>query len=119
MQEEPLSGQGQHSEANRTAWSFRAYDAWHRLEGTPSDAAEAIRRDPRVPLRQYSAYLGNVRGKRIANLLGSHGKRAVALSLLGAQVTVVDISEENRRYVLEVAGVAGAALDYVVSDALK
>ena len=57
-------------------------------------------------------------GKRICNLQGSRGKAAVALALLGAEVTVVDFAEENRRYALELAAAAGVALDYRVADSI-
>ncbi|MCI8541977.1 MAG: class I SAM-dependent methyltransferase, partial [Lachnospiraceae bacterium] len=42
----------------------------------------------------------------------------VALAILGAEVTVFDISEDNRRYALEVAAAAKVALDYQVCDVL-
>jgi SAM-dependent methyltransferase len=70
-------------------------------------------------LRDYRDHLGELQGKSIANLLGSHGRRAVALSLLGAKVTVVDISSENKRYATEVAEAAGVEIDYIVSDAVE
>src|SRR3972149_7639655 len=57
-------------------------------------------------------------GKRICNLQGSRGKAAVALALLGAEVTVVDCAEENRRYARELAAAAGVALDYRVADSI-
>ena len=68
---------------------------------------------------RYLEFLGDVKSKKVANLLGSSGKKAVALSLLGAQVTVVDITEENQRYALECARAAGVSLDYIVSDVLE
>ena len=43
----------------------------------------------------------------------------MALAILGAEVTVVDISEENQRYALEVARSAGVTIDYIVSDVLE
>jgi len=58
--------------------------------------------------------LGGCKRKKIANLLGSSGKKAVALSQLGAYVTVVAITEENQRYALECARAAGVSLDYIV-----
>lgn len=38
------------------------------------------------------------------------------LALLGANVTVFDISEENRQYALELANHAGTTINYVVTD---
>lgn len=40
---------------------------------------------------------------KIANPCGSNGRIAVPLALLGADVTIFDISEENKRYALELA----------------
>ncbi|WP_242850070.1 class I SAM-dependent methyltransferase [Clostridium polynesiense] len=63
--------------------------------------------------------IGNVEGKRIMNLMGSNGIKAVALALLGAEVTVVDFSEENKRYALELAKEAEVKIEYLLSDLLK
>ncbi|MGZ6503276.1 MAG: class I SAM-dependent methyltransferase, partial [Tumebacillaceae bacterium] len=45
--------------------------------------------------------------------------RAVALALLGADATVVDISPSNAAYARELAEAAGVPLHYVVSDLLE
>ncbi len=111
--------QKEHSKANQRAWSHKAYEATLRLGGTPEEAAEKLRENPEYTLRDYLEFLGDVKGKKVANLLGSSGKKAVALSLLGAQVTVVDMTEENRRYALETAHAAGVSLDYIISDVLE
>ena len=111
--------QSQQSIANKKAWSHRAYEATVRLGGTPDEAAIELREDPEYTLRAYRRYLGDVEGKKIANLLGSTGKKAVALALLGAKVTIVDISEENQRYALELANAAGVAVEFVISDVLE
>ena len=110
--------QKDHSRANKEAWSHRAYEAAYRGYGSPDEAAAKIREDPAHVMRATSKYFGDVQGKAVANLLGSHGRRAVALSLLGAQVTVVDIAEGNQRYALELAKAAGIDLNYIVSDVL-
>jgi 2-polyprenyl-3-methyl-5-hydroxy-6-metoxy-1,4-benzoquinol methylase len=110
--------QREHSEANRKAWSHRAYEATLQLGGTPKDVAETLVRDPEHTLRDYLEFLGDVKGKRVANLLGSSGKKAIALALLGAEVTVVDIARDNQRFALECAGAAGVSIEYVVSDVL-
>ncbi|MDJ0332874.1 methyltransferase domain-containing protein [Planococcus sp. S3-L1] len=52
----------------------------------------------------------------VANICGSNGRKAVPLSLLGADVTVFDISEENRRYALELANCANTVINYIVGD---
>ncbi|WP_328805524.1 class I SAM-dependent methyltransferase [Paenibacillus apii] len=53
------------------------------------------------------------------NLMGSNGVKAVALGLLGAEVSVADFSEGNARYASELAQAAGVRLNYVVSDVLN
>lgn len=50
--------------------------------------------------------------------MGSKGSKAVALSLLGAKVTVVDISESNAKYARELAAAAKTHIEYIVSDVL-
>jgi 2-polyprenyl-3-methyl-5-hydroxy-6-metoxy-1,4-benzoquinol methylase len=50
---------------------------------------------------------------------GSCGRVAVALALLGAEATVLDFAEENRRYALELAAAAGVAIDYRLGDVMQ
>ena len=104
------------SDVNRKAWSYRSYEWWERKSGTPKEAAEAMLRDPRHFLRRHIGWFGEIEGKRIANLLGSSGRKAIPLALLGAAVTVVDISPENRRYALDTAREAGVEIDFIASD---
>ena len=104
---------------NREGWSREAYEAWVSSKGTPQQHALELKLDPWKKLAPYRAYLGEVAGKRIANLLGSNGRVAVSLALLGADVTVVDISPENARYALDTAQAAGVSIRYVVSDVMQ
>jgi ubiquinone/menaquinone biosynthesis C-methylase UbiE len=106
------------SEVNKAAWSYKAYEFWMNQLGPPKDAAQDMIRQPEKRLRRHLAYLGDVKGKRVANLLGSCGKKAIPLSLLGADVTIVDISEQNKKYAMEVAEEAKVKLTYIVSDLL-
>lgn len=69
-------------------------------------------------LRRYVAYFDTFEGIRVANICGSCGKKAVPLALLGASVTVFDISQDNRRYALELVQAAGVELDYQLGDVL-
>lgn len=108
------------SQINRKAWSFAGYyDAWCRYYGSPRALAEDFRGDPWLPLKRYRRHLGEVRGKRIANLLGSIGRKAVPLAQLGACVTVIDISEVNARYARELARCVGVEFEYIVGDVLE
>jgi SAM-dependent methyltransferase len=104
---------------NKKAWSYKADEFWVKELGTPGTVAADMAEQPEKYLRRHLRYLGEVKGQKIANLLGSCGKKAVPLALLGADVTVVDISEQNRSYALELAREAGVSINYIVSDFLE
>ncbi len=70
-------------------------------------------------LKNYAKFFEHCENKRIANICGSCGKKAVPLAVLGADVTIFDLSEDNRRYALEVAEAAGVMLHYEVGDVLE
>ena len=78
-----------------------------------------MRNDPKKWLHRFVHLLDDLEGLRILNPLGSNGRKAVPLALLGGDVTVVDISAENRRYALDVACEAGVNIEYFVSDFLS
>ncbi|MFD2611442.1 class I SAM-dependent methyltransferase [Paenibacillus gansuensis] len=111
MQEELAS-------ANKAAWETKAYDAWVHHYGTPDELASHLKLEHKQHLRYWLKYIGDPKGKRVINLLGSHGRKAISLALLGAHVTVVDISEENRLYAIQTAAAAGVELNYICSDVL-
>ena len=104
---------------NRAAWNAASYEAWTERYGPPSTAASRIMADPLHTARRIVPYIGDTRGLRLANPLGSHGSVAVALSLLGAEAAVFDISASNARYARELATAAGVAIDYVEGDFLR
>lgn len=103
---------------NAQAWNQETYSAWLARFGTPEEAAQRLRKDPRGRLGSLAHYLPNLAGKKVMNLLGSHGAKAIALALLGTSATIVDISNENAAYALDVARAAGVDLRYIVSDVL-
>ncbi|WIV21022.1 class I SAM-dependent methyltransferase [Paenibacillus polygoni] len=108
------------TQQNKKAWNTGTYDSWVNRFGTPMEAVEKIKKEPLKRIGAAFKYMGeNIEGKRIINLLGSNGNKAVALALLGANVTVVDFSSENKRYATELANQAGVELSYIVSDVLK
>jgi 2-polyprenyl-3-methyl-5-hydroxy-6-metoxy-1,4-benzoquinol methylase len=111
--------QKEQSKINQEAWNQSPYQAWTNRFGPASKAADKIKEDPAKRLKGIYKHLGDVKGKKIVNLLGSHGSKAVALALLEADVTVVDISSENARYANELAQEAGVSIRYIVSDALE
>lgn len=101
---------------NKTAWEYRAYEFWIKRDGHPKEKAKEIRKNPRACLKKHQAFLENVENKKIANLCGSNGRKAVPLALLGAEVTVFDLSKENERYAKELAYYANTSINYMVGD---
>ncbi len=111
--------QAHNSQLNELAWNQDAYDAWLQRFGTPQEAGAHIQKDPAARLASLYPYLEPLADKRVINLLGSHGTKAIAMALLGAQVTVVDISRENAHYAKETAQATGASIRYLISDVLN
>lgn len=107
------------SKMNEAAWNQLAYEAWICRFGSPKDAARKIMANPPARLGSIYNLFGDVKGKKIVNLLGSHGSKAVALSILGADVTVIDFSYENSRYATELARECRVPLNYIVKDVLS
>lgn len=108
-----LNEQGQ---SNKKAWEHRAYEFWHKRDGSPEEKALRIMENPIAQLKKHQEYFSQIKGLKIANLCGSNGRKAVPLALLGGEITVFDISEENKRYALELAASANTTIDYVVTD---
>lgn len=104
---------------NKKAWEYTAYDFWLKAEGQPTDFAGKIKQDPIGHLRKFTAYFDSYENLRTANICGSCGKKALALAALGAEVTVFDLSEDNRRYAMEAAAAAEIPLNYEVCDVLE
>ena len=104
---------------NRDAWNAGRYQAWVEALGPPAVEAARLVADPAYKVRRLSPHLGEVRGRRICNPQGSHGRVAVALALLGADATVIDFAEQNRRYALELAAAAGVTIDYRLCDIIE
>lgn len=110
--------QQQMSERNKIGWNQNAYQAWVSRHGSPKVYADQLKADPSKKVSFYLNEIGDVRGKRVLNLLGSKGNKAVCFALLGADVTVMDLSSENKRYAMELAEAAGVSLTYIVRDVL-
>ncbi|WP_045520790.1 class I SAM-dependent methyltransferase [Neobacillus niacini] len=101
---------------NKKAWEYRAYEFWNKSNGNPKDLAIHLLENPRACLKKHKQYFENIVGKKIANICGSNGRKAVPLALLGAEVTVFDISAENQKYALELAEYANTSINYIVTD---
>lgn len=108
-----------YSKQNKKAWEFNAYDFWVEHTGTPQERAKKAKQNPVSMLKQYAKFFDNCNHIRVANICGSCGKKAIPLAILGADVTIFDISEENRRYALETAQAADVTIHFEVCDVLE
>lgn len=106
-------------DTNQQSWNGDTYDAWVNRFGEPREAFQRINKDPVKILSTIYSKFEDVKGKKIMNLMGSNGTKAVALSLLGAKVTVVDFSEGNQQYAIDLAKEANVELQYILSDVLN
>lgn len=108
-----------YSEQNKKAWEYSAYDFWVNTSGKPSDRAKKDLENPMTMLKRYVRYFDTYEGVKIANICGSCGKKAIPLAILGSEVTIFDVSEDNKKYALEVADEANVDIDFVVGDVLE
>lgn len=108
-----------YSMQNKKAWEYNAYEFWVANAGAPADRAKQDLANPVGVLKRYAGYFETYQGIRVANICGSCGKKAVPLAILGAEVTVFDISEDNKRYALETAEAAQVHINYEVGDVLE
>lgn len=104
---------------NEEAWNQLTYEAWINKFGTCDIAAERISKNPEKLLSVLLPKFGDVKGKKIANLMGSNGTKSVALAMLGAEAVVMDFSEGNRRYAMELAKNAGVTIRYVLENVVE
>jgi 2-polyprenyl-3-methyl-5-hydroxy-6-metoxy-1,4-benzoquinol methylase len=107
-----------YAKQNKIAWEFDAYNFWSWHEGPPAKRAKEILDNPSLQLKKYAKYFDDIQGLKIAIICGSCGKKAIPLAVLGADVTVFDISKENMRYACETAAEAGVKIDYIVGDVM-
>lgn len=108
-----------HSAQNKKAWEYNAYDFWVKQSGSPTERAKKDRENPIGMLKRYADYFDAFEGVRVANICGSCGKKAIPLALLGAEVVIFDISQDNRRYALETAQAAGVDITFEMCDVLE
>ena len=108
-----------YSQQNKKAWEYNAYNFWIDNAGKPYDRAQKDLENPIGMLKKYAQYFEKYDGIKVANICGSCGKKAIPLAILGADVTIFDISEDNKKYALEVAKEANVKIDFVVGDILN
>ncbi|HYK72438.1 MAG TPA: methyltransferase domain-containing protein, partial [Pseudoneobacillus sp.] len=101
------------------AWNQNNYQALLNRYGIPSEVAAKIKENPEWRLHPFYKYMGDVKNKKVLHLMGSNGVKGVALSLMGAIVTIVDFSFENERFATDLAQEADVSLKYVVADVLN
>lgn len=104
---------------NEESWNSDTYNAWVNRFGSPKEAAEKLKKNPAKKISVLLDKFGDVKDKKVLNLMGSNGIKGVSLGLLGADITVVDFSKENEEYAMDLAKEAGVELHYVLSDVLK
>ncbi|RSK29301.1 methyltransferase domain-containing protein [Bacillus sp. HMF5848] len=104
---------------NERSWNQNTYDALVNRFGEPDQAVSKILENPEWKLHPFYKYMLPVEGKNILHLLGSNGLKAIALSLLGANVEVVDFSQENKKYATKAAAAAQTHMTYILSDVLS
>ena len=104
---------------NKKAWEYNTYEFWLKQSGIPAERAKKDIENPIGMLKRYSDYFDTYKDVKVANICGSCGKKAVPLAVLGAEVTVFDISEDNKRYALEVAEAANVKINFEVCDVLE
>lgn len=104
------------SRQNKRAWEYRAYEFWNMRDGNPSEKAAKIKQNPKACLKHHQKYFDNIEGLKIVNPCGSNGRKAVPLALLGAEVTIFDVSQENKQYATALAHCAGVSIAYEVCD---
>lgn len=104
---------------NKIAWEYNAYDFGVKEDGSSSERAQKDKENPKGMLKKYANYFDTYEGVKIANICGSCGKKAIPLAILGAEVTIFDISEDNKKYALEVAEAADVSICYEVGDVLE
>ena len=109
----------EYSKQHKEAWEFDAYDFWVKHAGTPADRAQKDLENPRRMLKQFADYFDTFEGIKVANICGSCGKKAIPLALLGSEVTIFDISEDNKKYALEVAKEVNVNISFEVGDVLE
>lgn len=108
-----------YSKQHKKAWEYDVYDFWIKTSGTPEERAKQDKADPKGMLKRYAAYFDRFQGVKVANICGSCGKKAIPLALMGAEVTIFDISEDNKRYATETARAANVQIGFEVCDILE
>lgn len=106
-------------EKNKKAWEYNAYDFWVLNAGKPAEKAKQDLKNPLAMLKRYTNYFETYKEIKVANICGSCGKKAIPLAILGSEVTIFDISDDNKKYALEVAKAANVDISFEVGNVLE
>lgn len=104
--------------SNNSLWQSDTFAAYVNKYGSPEEAAKKVLKNPERILFPMKEDIGNLKFKKVANLMGSVGQKAVALSLLGADVTVFDLSNSHKIYAQALAAACGTSIHYEVGNVL-
>ncbi len=110
--------QAELSAQNMSAWNQEQDDALVQRYGEPKVVVAKLKENPTWRLQPFYPYLGDLNGKRVLHLMGSNGIKATAMGLLGADVTVIDFSNDNAAYAQRLADEAEVKLNYKIMDVL-
>ena len=94
--------------------SMFGYPFWQKMAGSPEDQARLIRSNPAAALCKTARFIEDPSGKSIAVISDGSGITSVALSLLGAEVTLFGSSEGVEQYARELAEAAGVPMRVMI-----
>ncbi|MCY0892176.1 MAG: hypothetical protein OWR52_01520 [Acidibacillus sp.] len=92
------------------------YHTWEHRFGTPWEVADHIQKNPHRWCTSIEKYVANMDGKEIAHIYGAQGSLDVALSLLGAKVTVMYPSMAASTYSQRLAQAASVDIHHIIAD---
>lgn len=94
------------------------YHTWVHRFGTPWEVADHIQKNPHGWCTPIEKYVAHVNGKKIAHIHGAQGSLDVALSLLGAKVTVMYPSMAASIYSQRLAQAASVDIRHIIVDSI-
>lgn len=102
-------------EINEKAFENRVYKLLNRKDDVTTDRAKVILKDSRAWVENNKEYFNDLEGKKIAIISKTNRKKISPLSLMGADITTFDVSEENNRYKLEL-NYSNTSIEYVIKS---
>lgn len=106
------------SQDHESVWHNDVYRAWYDKYGSPENYAAKIKKKPEKILGSLLSEFDFIDRAHILNPLGSIGSKALALSLLGASVTIVDFSHDNEKYFNDLNASLHQEVTYLVQNVM-